>query len=213
LAEELEERTVELGEARDERARMEVAGERARLSRELDELLRRRLGALVRLADRGAARDDAAGASAVLARIESESRRTLEDMRAIVGVLRDEDVGGDSAPPPALSRLDALLDRSGGVRLQVEGNPRVLPPAVELSAYRIVEHLLDALDDSPGAEVRIRFGDDRLELAVSGRARRGAGASVERARERARLHDGSLEASVRRGRAVLATSLALAAVG
>ena len=74
--------------------------------------------------------------------------------------------------------------RAGDARLTVEGNPRVLPAGVELSAYRIVEHLLDALEDAPGVEVRVRFGDDALELAVSGPARRRGQAAIERARER-----------------------------
>ena len=53
----------------------------------------------------------------------------------------------------------------------------MLPAGVELSAYRIVEQLLDALEDAPDVEVRVRFGDDALELAVSGPAsRRRAGA-------------------------------------
>src|SRR5215211_594055 len=91
LSEELEERTAELRGARDERARLEVATDRARLSGELDELLQRRLGELARLADQGVAPSDAATATAMLVDIERESRRTLEEMRAIVGVLRDEE--------------------------------------------------------------------------------------------------------------------------
>jgi hypothetical protein len=214
MADELEERTSELGEARDERARLEVATERARLSRELDELLQRRLGELVRMADQGPPPADAAGATATLAQIERESRRTLEDMRAVVGVLRDDSAAAPSAPQPALTQLEALLVQVKGAdaRLRVEGNPRVLPAAVELSAYRIVEHLLAALEDTAPVDVRVRFGDDLLELAVSGSARRGARASIERARERARLHEGMLEATVRGGRADARVSLPLLAV-
>jgi hypothetical protein len=202
IADELEERTAELREARDERARLEVAGERTRLSRELDEVLQRRLGELVRTADQGAPPGDAAGATARLAEIERESRRTLEDMRSVVGVLRDDTAEAPATPQPALSQLQGLLmqAKGGDARLGVEGNPRVLPAAVELSAYRIVEHLLAALEDTPAVEVRVRFGDDLLELAISGPARRDARASIERARERVRLHQGSFEATVRGGR-------------
>jgi signal transduction histidine kinase len=215
LAGELEARTAELREARDERARMEVASDRARLGSELDELLRRRLGVLAQMAEEGAGQGNAAEATVKLADIERESRRTLEEMRALVGVLRHDSSEVPMAPQPALTHLQALLVRAKGsdARLTVEGNPRVLPPAVELSAYRIIEQLLAALEDAPDVEVRVRFGDDALELAVSGPARRRAKASIERARERARLQRGTLEATVRGGRAEAEVSLpVLAAV-
>jgi signal transduction histidine kinase len=214
MADELEVRTAELRHARDERARMEVATDRARISSELDALLQRRLGELARMADPGTRPTDAAGAAATLVEIERESRRTLEEMRAIVGVLREDEAEAPTAPHPTLTHLEALLVRAKGsdAGLTVEGNPRVLPPAVELSAYRIAEQLLAALDDAPDVEVRVRFGDDALELAVSGPARRRAKASIERARERARLQHGTLEAKVRGGRAEAAVSLPVSAV-
>jgi hypothetical protein len=214
MANELKARTVELREARDERARLEVATDRMRISRELDELLQRRLGELARMADEGARPSDAATATATLVDIEHESRRTLEQMRAVVGVLREDSAEAPTLPQPTLTHLDALLVRAkgGGARLAVEGNPRVLPAAVELSAYRIVEQLLAALEDAPGVEVRVRFGDDDLELAVAGPARRRARASIERASERARLARGTLDATVRGGRAEAVASLPLVSV-
>lgn len=82
------------------------------------------------------------------------------------------------------------------------GSPRVLPAGVELSAYRVVEHLLGALDDADGVEVTVRFADDALELTVAGPVRRrGDGTTaIERARERVELHHGTLVASTRGGR-------------
>jgi signal transduction histidine kinase len=209
MATELEARTTELREARDDRARLEVATDRARISRELDELLQRRLGELARMADEGARPGDAASATATLADIERESRQTLEEMRAVVGVLRDHSSEAPTDPQPTLTHLEAMLVRAKGrdARLTVEGSPRVLPAAVELSAFRIVEHLLAALEDAPDVGVRVRFGDDALELEVSGPARRRAKASIERARERARLQRGALEATVRGGRAEAVVSL------
>lgn len=214
MAHELETRTAELREARDERTRLEVASDRARLSRELDELLQRRLGDLARMADAGARPSDAAGATAMLADIERESRRTLEEMRAAVGVLRDGSSEIPTAPQPTLTHLEALLVRAkgGDARLSVAGNPRVLPAAVELSAYRIAEHLLAALEDAPDVDVHVRFGDDALELTVSGPARRRSKASIERARERARLQRGTLETTMRGGRVEAAVSLPVLAV-
>jgi signal transduction histidine kinase len=209
LSVELQERTAELRDARDERARLEVASDRGRLAGELDELLQRRLGDLARLADRGATPADAAAATATLVDIERESRRTLEEMRAIVGVLRDDEGEPGVAPQPTLTHLEALLVRAKGsdARLTVDGNPRVLPPGVELSAYRIVEHLLDALEDSPDVEVGVRFDDDALELTVAGPTRRRRGAAIDRARERVQLHRGSLEATTRGGRSAAVVHL------
>lgn len=209
MADELEVQTAELRRARDERARLEVATDRSRISAELDALLHRRLGELAQMAGEDARPDDPAAATAALADIERESRSTLEEMRAIVGVLREDEADAPTAPQPTLTHLGALLLQAKGsdARLTVEGDPRVLPPAVELSAYRITEQLLAALGDAPDVEVKVRFADDSLELAVSGPARRRARASIERARERARLEHGTLEATLRGGRAEASVSL------
>jgi signal transduction histidine kinase len=209
---ELEDRTIELRQARDERARLDVATDRARLSGELDELLQRRLGELAAMADEGVG--DSANAGAKLAEIEHASRRTLDEMRAVVGVLRDDSSELPTAPQPALTHIEGLLVRAKGAdaRLSVEGSPRVLPVAVELSAYRIVEHLLAAMEDAPEVDVCVRFRDDALELEVSGPARRRAKAAIERARERARLERGTLEATLRGGRADAVVSLPVASV-
>jgi signal transduction histidine kinase len=214
MVRELKDRTQELRAARDERARLEVATDRTRLSGELDALLARRLGQLTRLADAGpAVAGDGAAATATLAEIEEASRATLNEMREIVGVLRDDDA--PSSPVPTLTSLRALVlrDKGDAARLVVEGSPRVLPAGVELSAYRIVEHLLSALDDAPGVEVGVRFGEDALEIRVAGPAgRRGdVGVALGRARERAQLHRGSLDAHTRGGRAEAIALLPVAA--
>ena len=192
--------------ARDERARLEVASDRARLSGELDELLQRRLGELARMADEGGR---SANPTATLVDIETESRRTLDEMRELVGVLRDDAGTAPTSPQPTLTHLDAMLVRAkgSGAELTVDGNPRVLPAGVELSAYRIVEHLLAALEDAPDVRVCVHFRDDALGLDVSGPARRNAGEAIERARERTRLHHGTFEASTRGRRAEAAVML------
>ena len=197
MAAELERRTEALQAARDERARLEVARDRVRLSRELDSLLQRRLSELAALAE------DGEPSAATLVRIERESRRTLDEMRAMVGVLRADGEAEDASRIPAVAHLDALLirARSGAAHVTVEGAPRKLPPGIELSAYRIVEHLLAAVEDAPGVEVRVRFDDDGLGLAVAGPAVRRGESAVKRARQRVQLHRGTLDASVRDGRA------------
>jgi signal transduction histidine kinase len=209
MAQELEVKTRELREARDTRALLEVATDRARLSGELDELLQRRLGDLASLADEGARERDPAAATATLVDIEQESRQTLEEMRAIVGVLREDDADAQREPQPTLTHLEAMLVRAKGAdaHLSVEGNPRVLPPGVELSAYRVVEHLLDAMRDAREVDVHVRFADDALELSVAGPGTRPSKAAIERARERVALHHGSLRATSRGGRAEAVASI------
>jgi signal transduction histidine kinase len=206
---ELEARTSELRDVRDERARLEVATDRARLSAELDELLQRRLAELARLADGGAEQVGSDAATATLAQIEHASRSTLEEMRAVVGVLRHEEDEAPMRPQPTLTHLEAMLLRAkgAGTSLAVEGNPRALPAGVELSAYRIVEQLLDALQDAPGVEVTVRFADDALELTVAGPMRRSGKEAIERARDRVQLHRGTLRSTTGAGRAEAVVSL------
>jgi signal transduction histidine kinase len=198
----LRERNAELRSQRETNAALEVESDRVRLSVELDELLRTRLSELTQLAEAGA-RDDA-DAGRALARIEAESRATLDQMRSVVGLLRD---GDDAAtePQPTLAHLDALLLGAKGTdaRLTVTGEPRVLPAGLELSAYRVVEHLLAATGDAPGVQVHVDFRGDALEVTVSGPtrgSRRRTEAALDRARERLALHHGSLVSEIAGGR-------------
>lgn len=210
----LRQRDIELRRLRDERAALTVAGDRARLSRQLDGLLQQRLDELTTAAE-SAGGLDPAQARIVLADIEAGSRRTLDDMREIVGVLRGGDV--TLAPTPTVAHLGALLARrpAGNARLTVTGDPRTLPPTVELSAYRIVEHLITALADRDSApiDVAVRFADRALEIRVSGTVGSGADvrAAAARARERARLLGGSVDLKVSRGRAGAVAQLPVAA--
>lgn len=202
LAQELRVRNDELRMLRDQRAQLEVTGDRARVSGELDALLDRRLRQLTMLAEAGARTESPAAAQALLTRIEGEGRRTLDEMRDVVGRLR----GGEVAlsPAPSVAHLDALLAQHGS-RLVVTGDPRSLSASVELSAYRIVEHLLGVLDrdgDQP-VDVRMAFENGALEVSVTGKVSRGADVrdAIARARERARLQEGTLHVKLARGRA------------
>jgi hypothetical protein len=214
IAAALRRRTEELREVREERVRLQTATDRARLSGDLETALHRRLARLSRLADAGAVETDVVATTATLAEIERESRQTLEEMRGLVGVLRDTDTtAGSTAPAPTLMSLDALILGAAGsdTHLIVDGRPRALPAGVELSAYRIVEHLLGALDDAPGVEVGVRFGVGALEITVTGPVtrRRELSSSIERARERAQLHQGTLKSTIGGGRADVVASLPL----
>ena len=202
LARELRVRNEELRTLRDQRAALEVTDDRARVSGELDSLLDRRLRQLTTLAEAGGRTADPAAAQALLTRIEDEGRRTLEEMRDVVGRLR----GGEVAlsPAPSVAHLDALLAQHGA-KLAVSGDPRAIPASVELSAYRIVEHLLAILDRDadPPVDVRMEFVNGALDVSVTGRVTRGADVhdAIARARERARLQEGTFHVKLTRGRA------------
>jgi len=121
-------------------------------------------------------------------------------------VLRTDDAPAPTAPQPGIERIDDLVRRVREtgmvVDLHIEGSPRPLPPAVDLSAYRIVqEGLTNVLkhSDASHAEVTVRFDPDLLELAVRdhGRARRRdapAGHGLDGLRERVALLHGTLTA-------------------
>lgn len=207
---ELKARTVELQQMRDERVALEVANDRVRLSHQLDGLLQERLALLTCAAESG--RDLAPdSAKALLESIENDSRATLDDMREIVGLLRGGDVA--LAPAPTVAHIGALLARytEADSRLSVTGEARALPAAVELSAYRIIEHLVQVVADQPDSriEVGVRFDDATLEIRVHGPVDRSADikASVARAKERAVLLGGSLDVKLSRGYAHAVASL------
>jgi signal transduction histidine kinase len=212
LNQELSIRDEQLRQLRDERAALMVADDRARLSQQLDGLLQERLDQLTAAAESGDGLTPAQ-AKALLKSIESGSRQTLDDMREIVGLLRGGDVA--LAPAPTVAHLDAMLARrrAADSRLTVTGNPRSLSATVELSAYRIVEHLVTALADrldSP-IDVAVRFEEDALEIRVNGSVDKGADmkAAVARARERAKLLGGSVDVKIARGRAGAVAQLPL----
>jgi hypothetical protein len=204
MSAELKARTLQLQQLRDERVALEVAGDRVRLSQQLDGLLQERLGQLTTAAELGKNLEPNR-AKALFETIESDSRATLDGMREIVGLLRGGDVA--LAPAPTVAHLDALLARhtKADSRLTVAGDPRSLPATVELSAYRIVEHLVNILADQPESriEVGVRFDDDALEIRVNGPVDRSVDikAAVARAKERAKFLGGSLDVKVSRGHA------------
>jgi signal transduction histidine kinase len=204
MAAELRSRNDELRMLRDERAAIEVSDDRAQLSARLEELLDERLSQLAATAEQGRSAQPSE-VPALLVSIEEGSRQTLGQMREIVGQLRGGEVA--LAPAPSVAHLDALLARHirGGSRLLVSGDPRVLPASVELSAYRIVEHLISALEDGPVAPVGVTmtFTDEALEILVAGSVPKGSSLrdAVARARERTALHAGSIDLKVSRGRA------------
>jgi signal transduction histidine kinase len=201
----LRERNAELREQREQTAQLAVAADRARVAADLDDFLRDRITAMATAAEAG--RElitvDPDAAQGAFAEVENSGRATLAQMREVVGTLRQERL---TAPQPVLAQLGSLLERatSADARLRVEGSPRVLPAGLELSAYRIVEHLLAALQDEPGAriDVLVRFCPDTLELDVAGPVGHHADpvTAFAVARERVALLGGSLRIDTHPGR-------------
>jgi hypothetical protein len=191
-------RSAELRRQRERTAELAVRADRARVAEDLDEALRARIADIARAASAGLAaldRDPAAARSA-LASIERHGREVLRHMREVLGTLH---YGAPGEPQPALAQLPELLARAttARTRLSVEGSQRLLPAGLELSGYRIVEHLVAAMADAPEAAISVglRFGPEALELRISGPPGDGAdhGAALAAARERACLHGGTLD--------------------
>jgi hypothetical protein len=209
----LRQRSAELRDQREQTARLAVLADRARMSADLEGALHAQIGGIAATAAAGlgaltadgkgpaAATSDAAARQA-LASIEHDGRAVLGHLREVLGALRER---APSEPQPTLASMSGLLARAttADARLTVEGNPRTLPAGLELSGYRIVEHLLQALADTPGAavDVRLHFGPDALELHVSGppAPRADERAVLAAARERARLHGGTVDSRLAGG--------------
>ena len=165
--------TAERDEALAEQAAM---GERARIARELHDVVAHHISMIVVEADtaRLATPGMPADGERHLLSIRSTARDAMDELRRVLGVLRD-DAGGrpEHAPQPGLDDLDALLDaaREAGteVRLVVCGAPVPLATGVDLAAYRIVqEALTNARRHAPGARVQVEldYGEDAMRLRV-----------------------------------------------
>jgi signal transduction histidine kinase len=199
VANELRERSAQLGRQREATAELAVEVDRARLASDLDIAMRSRLQEMIGLASLDDA-DPTAG-RARFARIELLGRESLDEMRGLLGLLRSVDPGG-RAPRPTLEQLDALLAeaRAGGrvVDLEIEGKRRPLTAAIELAAYRTVQHALVALGagTEQSATVQVRYLPDRLELEIGGARRDGsaAAAAMVAARERVTSFGGRFSA-------------------
>jgi signal transduction histidine kinase len=226
-AEDLERERSRLETEREELARRAVAEERARIARELHDVVAHHVSVMVIQA--GAAEATLPpGAEAVapsLEAIRQTGREALAEMRRMLGLLRAEGAleagaaAGDSelAPQPGLDDVDALVARMREAGLVVElepGTPRRLPPGVGLSAYRVVQEALTNTLRHAGAGARVRvcldYEPDALvvEVADDGRGRRtptheraphDVGHGLVGMRERVALFGGTLEAGPRDG--------------
>ncbi|MFJ2111143.1 MULTISPECIES: sensor histidine kinase [unclassified Streptomyces] len=219
----LEERATRLEKEREAQAKVAVAAERARIARELHDVVAHNVSVMVVQADGAAYVLDAAPdqAKQALETISTTGRQALAEMRRLLGVLRTGDTRetGEYVPQPDVGQIEDLVEkvRAAGltVDFRIEGTARPLPSGVELTAYRIVQ---EALTNSRkhggpdvGASVRLVYFDDGLGLLVEDDGRGaahelyedggadGGGHGLIGMRERVGMVGGTLDAGPRPG--------------
>ena len=212
-ADALEARAELLERERELHAHEAVAEERARIARELHDLVAHNVSVMVVQAgaERHALREDQASTRETLASIEQAGRQALTEARRLLGMLRRKDESDELEPQPSLDQIDLLVEhvaRAGlPVKLKIEGQPRTLPAGVDLCAYRIVqEGLTNALKHAgrAQAEVVLRYTPGELIVEIRDNGNGGAPATSDGAghgligmRERVALYGGTLETGPR----------------
>jgi signal transduction histidine kinase len=210
-ARDLEVLAAALANEREERARLAVAAERTRIARELHDVVAHSVSTMVVQAEAGEALldQDASRAREAFDSIQRTGREALAEMRRLLGLLRRGDEDLSLGPQPSMEHLEHLLGRMRAaglpVDLDVEGDPRPLPPGLDLSAYRIVQEALTNTLKHAGrvhARVTVRYGHEALELEIAddggsaGNSGNG-GYGLAGMRERVRLFGGEVEAGKR----------------
>jgi len=203
----LTQRADRLEREREQKERQAVGEERARIARELHDIVAHAISLMVVQAQAGqrVLEGEQASAREALGSIETTGRQALVEMRRLLGVLRVEERELALRPHPRLADLELLAERvrQAGlpVELQVEGEPAALPPGVDLSGYRIVQEALTnalrhAMPASARVIVRYRPAEVELEITDDGRgsaAAREGGLGLVGMRERAALVGGAVE--------------------
>jgi hypothetical protein len=220
-AETLRAKSAQLRQQREQTARLAVLADRAQLSADIEGTLHSQLGVIVETAAAGlesAAKAEPEAATRALAATERDGRAALGQLREVVGALRQPavDLTAPAAPPPTLARLPELLSGlpSARARLVIEGQPRPLAAGLELSGYRIVEHLVEALEDEPLAviQVQLRYRPETLELHVTGTTSSRTSdlrTVLAASRQRAVLHGGTVDGRIAGGVCFVTASLPL----
>jgi signal transduction histidine kinase len=206
-----------------EALRQAVEHERARIARELHDVVTHNVSVMVISA--GAARmvveQNPAMAKEALQAIETGGRAAMSDLRNVMGLLTMDSTGSgpgeevaaeaELAPQPGLDGLEALVSRMRlagiGIELQVTGERRGLSPGLELTAYRVVqEALTNMVKHAVGAraEIQVDYGTAELTVEVANTeghtgaaAATGSSKGLIGLRERLALHGGTLQAGPR----------------
>jgi signal transduction histidine kinase len=173
----LEERAERLQREREAQSRAAVAAERARIARELHDVVAHNVSVMVVQADGAAYVLDASPEQAkqALGTISQTGRLALAEMRRLLGLLREsDDAGGEYVPQPGVDELDDLIEQVRGaglpVRFAVDGRTRPLSSGVGLTAYRIVQEALTNTRKHGGpaahASVRLTYEDAELRILI-----------------------------------------------
>jgi signal transduction histidine kinase len=208
-----EQRAVHAERERESAARVAVAEERARITRELHDIVAHSLSVMVLQV--GAVRHKLPATMPedreALIAVEQTGRSALAEMRRLLGALHDDGPDVALAPQPGLDELDALAERVGRaglpVQVHVEGTSYALPRAIDLSAYRIIqEGLTNSLKHAHAqhAEVTVSYGADRLAIevrddGVGASDSDGLGRGLVGVRERVKIYGGEMTAGASPG--------------
>jgi signal transduction histidine kinase len=192
-------------------AEQAAAAERARIARELHDIVAHHLSVIVLQA--AGARASGKPAGATLEKIENSARQALDETSRLLGVLRDPDEESGLAPQPGTGELDTLAAsvRAAGlpVNLHIDGNLAALPATVDVSVYRIVqEALTNVLKHAGPARAEVTIGNEQdtvtIEVTDNGTGQHdngstGGGHGLAGMRERAAVFGGELAAGPRPG--------------
>ncbi|WP_435298378.1 sensor histidine kinase [Timonella sp. A28] len=205
---------------RDQQAKIGAAAERARIAREMHDIVAHSLSVIIAQADGGryAAKNNPEFAEKALTTISETGRAALADMRRLLGVLREgetEETEPEALrnPQPAKGDIETLVDsiRSSGIRVSLikMGTPRQLPPGVGLTLYRICQesltNILKHAGPDPTVTIVLAWGSTNVTLEIEDDGRGaastsdGAGMGLLGMRERAALFGGTVKTGPRHG--------------
>lgn len=208
----LDERAARLELERDQEGRLSALAERARIAREMHDIVSHNLMVMIGLADGAgyALQSSPDTARPAIERLSVTGRQALAEMRRLLGVLHEEAEAGSYEPQPGLERLDDLLERveAAGVPVSIEvhGDPHVLSSGVQLTIFRIAQEALTNTLKHAGrpaaAKLSLRCQPGRVVLEITdtgGPAPAAAGVpsggrGLHGMRERAAAFSGELEA-------------------
>ena len=205
------ERTIETRATRALDARRRASEERLQMARDLHDVIGHNISLINVQAGVGLDLMDTQPeqARAALAAIKTVSKDALDELRTMLGALRQGDEDAPRAPAPGLDRVDELVEltRAAGIPVTVQtvGEARPLPAAVDLAAYRIVQESLTNVARHAGeatATVRLTHGPDRLDVEIrddghvpaTNGSFPGSGSGIAGMRQRADALGGRLEA-------------------
>lgn len=209
----LEERARRLEVERDQQAQLAQSAERTRIAREMHDIVAHNLSVMITLAAGAAATttSDPQVAAAAMTQVADTGRSALQEMRQLLGILRDQDQAASTSPLPGLAQLEELTDqlRSTGmtVRSTVDGH-RPVPDTTQLTVYRVVQeattNVLKHGHHVNLADVRLVWSDSHLQVHITDdgtciRASRPGGAGLVGMRERVTAAGGTVTTGSRKG--------------